>query len=660
VRLDRRLALGAVLALLFAQGCLGRAPAPATPPPTSAPTPGTVGATPTLAGSPTTAGTTPGTPAIRPAPTATATEPKLGINPPASPSGSPGRTPATPVTPVVQGRPATIMEIQGQGNRSPLIAQTVRTTGVVTADFQGTPARGFFLQDPASDRDPETSHGIFVFQGDRPTLDVKVGDAVTIIGIAREFNDRTELDISLPASYVTVTSSGNRLPEPVELQPPVKNAEAATYYERLEGMLVRVPPAIVVGPTSRFGEFTVVRQDSGLTRVMQADPRGTGERIVVDDEGGPDAHYELTDGDRVTGLIGPLDYTFGQYKIEQLAEARLQVIPGDRPVPAAPQAGPGEFTVTSFNLENVFDPLDTPGKLDPCDLDTNGNPCSERVTPEDYARKLTKSALAIRDALGAPTLVAVQEVENLDVLDALAAQPELAPFGYGAILVDGLDPRGINVGLLYRKDRVAIGDVAQRNACTAKNYGFSDVEARCSTTGDGTLDGWYISARPPLVVSLTVRGDNGSRALTLIINHFKARSGTDPESKEFVSRRTEEARLVAATVDELLAADPRAAVLVLGDLNDFVGSEPLQVLTTTAPLRELALGLPEAERYSYVFNGESEVLDHILATPNLAATLAGFTFIHLDADYPDSRARDRTFYRVSDHDPPLARFKLGD
>ena len=76
------------------------------------------------------------------------------------------------------------------------------------------------------------------------------------------------------------------------------------------------------------------------------------------------------------------------------------------------------------------------------------------MTPEDYARKLTKSALVIRDALGAPTLVAVQEVENLDVLDALAAQPELAPFGYGAILVDGLDPRGINVGLLYRKDRV--------------------------------------------------------------------------------------------------------------------------------------------------------------------------------------------------------------
>ncbi len=502
----------------------------------------------------------------------------------------------------------------------------------------------------------DASTGIFIYQGDRTMPDVKLGDEVTLIGVVREFADRTEIDISLAASGLTIVSSGNPLPPPVDLRPPATEAEARVYLERYEGMLVGLPTVLVVGPTTRSGEFTVVRADTGAKRLFQNDPNGAGWRLGVDDQGG--VRYDVAVGDTVDGLIGPLDYTFGLYKIQQLPEPRLVITSPTRLLPSFPVAGNGEFTLASFNLENFFDPIDTPGKQDPCDRDNRGVSCSPRVTPADYALKIAKAGQAIRNVLGAPTLVAVQEVENIEVLNALIASPDLVSLGYGAVLLEGLDPRGIDVGLLYRKDRVTISDVSQRNTCTTKQYGFTGDETRCSAQGDGTLDGFFLFARPPLIVNLTVAGPSGDFPLTLIINHFKAKSGDDPEGKEFVSRRTDEARFVAGIVNELLTADPAAAIAVLGDLNDFTESDPLRALTTLAPLQNLTSQVPQVDRYSYIFNGQSQVLDHILVTARLRSLLLRVSFAHLDADYPQSLAGQPVPHHVSDHDPPLARFRL--
>ena len=641
-----------IVIICFTQACLGLAP-PAPSPASPAPAGVTAVATMTIEAAMRAVTATPATPALTPAPTAT--EARLGINPPGTPTriGPPAASP----TPTIAAREATIDQIQGPGAQSPLAAQTVRTVGIVTADYQAAPMKGFFIQQPGTPK-ADTSTGLFVYQGDHLTPDVKVGDTVTVVGVVREYTERTELDISMAASSVTVNSSGNSLPAPVEIRPPGSPAEARTYFERYEGMLVSVPAAVVVAPTNQYGEFTVVRADTGLTHLFATDPKMAGYAIVVDDEGGP--HYDLTTGDKVEGIVGPLDYTFGQYKVEQLPEPRLFVQPGGRVAPALPPAGSAEFTLASFNLENFFDPIYTPGKLEPCDVDANGNPCKERVTPASYALKLSKAGAAIRDTLGAPTLVAVQEVENIAVLTALAQTRELAPYHYMPILLEGLDPRGIDVGLLYRPDRVTIGSVTQRNACVTTDYGFTDVEARCSAKNDGTLDGWWLAARPPLVIDLTVKSADGVTTLpcTLIVNHFKAKSGVDPEGKEFVSRRTAEARLVAGIVNEALAANAQANVIVAGDLNDTIDSPPLQALTTLAPLADLALAAPAAERYSYIYEGEAQVLDHILVTAGLKNRLERITYAHLDADFPVNRAQEFSPYRVSDHDPPVARFRL--
>ena len=75
-------------------------------------------------------------------------------------------------------------------------------------------------------------------------------------------------------------------------------------------------------------------------------------------------------------------------------------------------------------------------------------------------------------------------------------------------------------------------------------------------------------------------------------------------------------------VRKLLDIDPRARVVVLGDLNDFDFSETLRVVERGADRAGLELVnlwrlLPRSERYSYVFQGNAQTLDHILVSPAL-------------------------------------------
>ena len=97
----------------------------------------------------------------------------------------------------------------------------------------------------------------------------------------------------------------------------------------------------------------------------------------------------------------------------------------------------------------------------------------------------------------------------------------------------------------------------------------------------------------------------------------------------------------------LLAADPQALVLVLGDLNDTTGSETLAQLTGGL-LTDLITTLPESERYSYVFGGQAEAIDHIVVSPALLGVLVDVDVVHGNAEIIGG---------ASDHDPVLARFR---
>ena len=167
---------------------------------------------------------------------------------------------------------------------------------------------------------------------------------------------------------------------------------------------------------------------------------------------------------------------------------------------------------------------------------------------------------------------------------------------------------------------------------------------------DPGSDAWS-SSRKPLAAEFLF---NGQR-LFVIANHFASKLGDDalwgstqPPVQSSETQRHKQAHEVADFVSQITAADPSANVLVLGDLNDFQFSEPLQILEA-AGLHALIDTLPENERYTYVFDGNSQAIDHILVGGGLWSYDRAYDVVHVNSEFAD---------QSSDHDPQIASFDL--
>ncbi|WP_420630377.1 endonuclease/exonuclease/phosphatase family protein [Candidatus Leptofilum sp.] len=507
-----------------------------------------------------------------------------------------------------------IWAIQGDGHRSPYVGIEATTSGVVTAVFPEL--NGFFIQDLEPDDNPATSDGLFVFTGVLP-ITVQVGDLLEINGRVREISGQTALQVESLAGIELGSSGYTNVFEPVPYDPPQNLLEALAYNEALEGVLVGlVEPALVVGPTTRFGEFALVYEKWGVTSVARTDESGF---LMFVDDGSTVAHgdqsslpYAVASGDRVANLVGPLAYTFGNYKIAPIVLPDVEV--AERPLPTIRTATENELSIATFNVENLFDLL-------------SPHPSSPPLpTVFEYRAKLEKIAQTIV-AMGAPTIIGLQEVENLGVLQDLVEEDALAEFGYEPFLVEGNDSRGIDVAYLVRSDRATVQSFA---AFDAPNDLF---------------------ARPPLVITVTAHLQSGDETVILLNNHFLSLSAGE-EATEPV--RTAQAAWNAEVVAELSAENPEAHFVVLGDLNSFHQTLPLDTLEA-AGLQHVYRFLPEAERpYTYIFEGRTQTLDHILVSSELFEQLTLVEVLHTNADYPIGDPEDSSPRRVSDHDPLVA------
>jgi uncharacterized repeat protein (TIGR01451 family) len=509
-----------------------------------------------------------------------------------------------------------IWAIQGPGATSPYVRKQATTEGIVIGVFPDL--GGFWIQEEETDDDPATSAGLFVLSGEIDT-GLQLGDRVRVRGKVRERSRETLLEIQDPAD-IELLSNGRLLPAAVELDPPHERTEAHLYYEALEGMLVQISePVIAVGPTNNYGETPLVRPEWGIERVMNGDP--TGMLIFVDD-GGSSTHYDMSTlafplktGDTLSWAEGPLAYTYENYKIEPISLPVISAV--DRPLPALQPARSGEFSVATFNVENLFDSSD-PHPSDP--------PLPSR---SQYELDLQKTASAV-EAMGAPTIVALQEVENIGILERLVKIEPIASYGYQPFLIEGTDSRGIDVGYLVRADQATVEGAAAFPA------------------PDG------LTSRPPLLITTTVHLESGDETLYLLNNHFLSMSGGELPTEP---RRKAQAAWNVTLVQRILAQDPRARVIVLGDLNSFYESPPLDVLRE-AGLRHVYEFVEPERPYTYIYEGVSETLDHILVTPSLYEGLARAEVLHIGADYPPPILGDASARAVSDHDPLVVVFSL--
>lgn len=154
-------------------------------------------------------------------------------------------------------------------------------------------------------------------------------------------------------------------------------------------------------------------------------------------------------------------------------------------------------------------------------------------------------------------------------------------------------------------------------------------------------------SRKPLVGEFRFHG----KSVFVVGNHFASKGGDQPLHGRYQepvrsseTKRVQQAKEVNTFVKSLLAADKSARVVVLGDLNDFAFSPTVGALTDGKVLKPLITTLPKNEQYSYVYEGNSQTLDHILTSPGVRRF--DYDVVHINAEFAD---------QASDHDPQIVR-----
>jgi predicted extracellular nuclease len=572
-----------------------------------------------------------------------------------------------------------IRDIQGTTRISPYAGKQVTdVAGIVTGIRTYGSSRGFWIQDPDADADPATSEGVFVFTSSTPK-GVAVGDAVTVSGTVSEYvpggtssGNQAITEITKPT--VKVVSSGNTVPAPAVIDAgsvpdayapagdPAANGSVnalplrpSTYaldlYEALEGMNVRVADARVVGATDPYTELWVtVKPDEhdnrrGGTVYGSYSAQNTG-RIMIQSLGKPADFPEANVGDTLAGATtGPLDYNqFGGYTLVASELGTLES--GGLERETTRKQKNGELAVATYNVENL-DPSDGTFAAHAAAIVTN-------LRSPDIV-----SLEEIQDNNGATndgTVAADQTVTKL--IDAITAAGG-PRYDWRAIdpanNTDGGEPGGnIRQVFLFNPERVSFTDRAGGDANTATGVVRERGKAAL-TVSPGRVDpaneAWR-NSRKPLVGEFAFRG----RTVFVIANHFNSKGGDQgltsqyqPPARSSETQRHLQATAVNAFVKEILAVQKNADVVALGDINDFEFSGTTEALEGDGELWSAVKSLPRGERYSYVYQGNSQVLDQILISP---AIRRGCDFeydsVHLNAEFHD---------QISDHDPQVLRFR---
>ena len=557
--------------------------------------------------------------------------------------GTPGAANDCPAAPTVPDPiTAEIFEIQAAAAESPqALGMATTNDNVVTVVGAG----GFFIQTPTarSDGNVDTSDGIFVVHTGSPP--VAVGDMVDVVGTVEEFFGFTRIDATTSGGSVTIDSSNAALPDPVEFNaarpsPDPASASCAIEYECYEGMRVRIALGTVGSGSQHFGSDPVAEMYVTPTASRAFRERGvaypgvSGNMNVPVWDGNPEV-FEL-DPDKLglpnvswvpgttfsaTGVLG---YEFGGWELWPTELARKASGPS---LPrAVRERSAGEVTVASLNVLNLRE--------------------------NASQTKLGKLSSYVRGILGSPDVIAVQEVYGQTALENLAARirADDPNVSYSA-QVEAPGSGSQAVGFLTRSD-VAVNSVTEHG----RSETFVDPR-------DSSVD--TLHDRPPLLLDAAV---GEFLEFSVIVIHNRSLSGIDDTARGgwIRTKRLEQAQSVARLAQTLQTSK----LLIVGDYNayqftdgyvDVVGQIAGSVTTSenvlSGPdlvnpnLRNLVDDLPGSERYSFVFQGNAQALDHALVNQEMSGSVSEMRYARGNADAAGADAdRVGSPLAASDHD----------
>lgn len=257
------------------------------------------------------------------------------------------------------------------------------------------------------------------------------------------------------------------------------------------------------------------------------------------------------------------------------------------------------FRIVFYNVENLFDTHHDSLKNDQEFLST-----SIRAWHYGRYKKKLSNISKVITAIGEwepPALVGLCEVENNRVLRDLIYHSPLKEHSYRYIMTDSPDDRGIDVALMYQRDKFRL--LSHRSIRLA----FKEVSRRSRDI-------------------LHVTGSTITRdTLDVFIVHFPSRSEGEKETEPY---RLEAALTLRNAVDSIIQVrvDPR--VLIMGDFNDYPRNKSIsQVLNAQIPPEEkpeidqlyhLLADKEKRKNYgSYKYKGSWGLLDHIIVSGGL-------------------------------------------
>ena len=605
-----------------------------------------------------------------------------------------------------------IYEIQGKTHVSPYAGVTVETCGVVTA----TGFQTYYIQDPVGDGDPETSDGINIFDP-RSDAIPEVGTLVRLRDEVSEFIPggadtgnlsttnfafpeilASEAGTPLPAPVVI--GRGGRIPpaidviSPDETDPPINLQDAVDaaanrynpdndgidFYESLEGMLVTVEQPVAVSAIRQFSGFSAeffvlanngadalpfdARTDRGGI-LLQPDPDNRGdqnpERVQIQLGFANTEYPAIAVGDFLGDITGVVGYSFGNYEINALATP--EVFPRRQRPERARGPRLGYLSIASYNVLNL-----------------------SAVANDDAQRELI--ARQIVRNLSRPDIVALQEIQDNNGDEGDCADDDPSPCA-GVLdasetlqkLVDAIVAAG---GPRYRFFTVdplqettqteadgpdVFGGIPLGNIRNAFLYDprrarlieYTGLTREVLADRGVSVPTAYDFSRDPLEGVFWYRGQR----VVVLNNHFTSRFGSTPifgGPQPFVQFGEETREAQSLAMNEVtqwwLGQDESANVVVLGDLNTFEFTNDLAEILPGTGDEQILYNLfdldPSNDRYSFIFDGNSQALDHIFVTRPLLDE-ARFEFVQVNVDLP-RRFEDVT---ASDHEPLLTRLRIG-
>jgi LPXTG-motif cell wall-anchored protein len=557
----------------------------------------------------------------------------------------------------------TIHDIQGKGHVSEYNGASVKgIKGVVTHKFSNN---SFVMQDiTTADNDKATSEAIEV---SLTSHGVNVGDTVTVDGKVTENGGGANLSTTrITATVVTKTGTAG-LPAPLEvgkdIVPPNKvidndqmqsfnpDEDGIDFWESVEYMRVSFPNALVVGPPYSNDVPIVVKSTTNnqlnvLGGMNIAKDDYNPEKIFLDNVGS-----DYRSGDKFDGTVeGIVTYSSNGYQVATDKTKLPALIKADLKqevthiVPAKEK-----LTVASYNVENFSN--------------------NTANTPDHKVAKIAKTFVENMKSPDIITLIEVQDNDgetdsgNSDATESYKRLIEAIKVAGGPTYqwtdvapvnnTNGGAPGGnIRVGYLYNPERVALvqgtkGEATQANGWTENgnlklNPGVINPEI-------------FAGTRKPITAEFEFQGQR----VVVIGNHLNSKGGDEslwgssqPPKLNSEVQRLKLAKEINSFIKAGLAQNPALNVVVTGDMNDFEFTPVLETLKGDV-LTNMVDKVPAEDRFSYFFQGNNQVLDHILVSNNLVPNTA-VDMIHINANFTEAQGQ------ASDHDPVLVQVDFPD